>query len=303
VREYPDIVVEVRRGGAIESEHHVAAVVVDGDGHLLERYGDEPATFWRSSAKPFQAWPWVARGVVDRFGWDGPEVAVMCASHAGADEHVALVRAMLTGIGLSEDDLRCDLLQKARHECSGNHCGFLAACVYEGWEPAGYQRPDHPAQQVALAAVAAACGMPRDEILTASDGCGIVTYRTPIGAIARAFARLPALAPRVEAAMRAHPVLVEGEGLLDTQLMRAFPGAVSKCGAEGLGCARLPDGRAAVVKVRDGADRAADPALITLLTRLLELDEPPEAARDVGRPVLLTDRGAVAGELVAVLPD
>lgn len=302
MRSYPDIRVDVCRGGVVESVHQVAAVVVDAGGEVIEVYGEDLATFWRSSAKPFQAWPWVERGVLTHFGWADRELAVMCSSHAGTPEHTGLVLRMLAEMGLGEDYLRCDATSGARHECSGNHCGFLAVSLAEGWDLASYQRPDHPSQQVALAAFATACDLPREAVVTGVDGCGIVTYHTPISVAARAFARLPWIAPQVEGAMRAHPVLVEGEGLLDTQLMRAFPGAVSKCGAEGLGCARLPDGRAAVVKVRDGADRAADPALINLLTRLAGLDAVPEPALGVGRPLVFTSLGAVAGELVTVLP-
>jgi L-asparaginase II len=302
MRTYPDIRVDVYRGHEVESAHQVAAVVVDAGGEVLERYGDEVATFWRSSAKPFQALPWLERGVVDHFGWSDRELAIMCSSHVGAPEHAELVKGMLADMGLTEDFLHCDAGSGARHECSGNHCGFLSVSVVEGWDLATYQRLDHPSQQVALAAFAAACDLPRQEIATGVDGCGIVTYFTPITVAAKAFARLPQIAPRIEAAMRAHPVLVEGEDMLDTQLMRAFPGAVAKCGAEGLGCARLADGRGVVVKVRDGNDRGTDPALITLLTRLSGLDEIPEAARGVGRPPVLTSLGAVAGELVTILP-
>ena len=41
--------------------------------------------------------------------------------------------------------------------------------------------------------------------------------------------------------MRAHPELVRGDGELDTELMRAVPGAVAKGGAEGLSSLGLPE--------------------------------------------------------------
>jgi len=300
--QHPHIRIDVRRGETVESLHRVAAVVVDPDGAVLERWGDEVVTFWRSSAKPFQAWAWVADGTIDRFGWGGPELAVMCASHIGTDEHVVLVLRMLADIGLCEADLRCDPSRGARHECSGNHLGLLAASVHNGWPVERYLDADHPAELASLRAVAEAAGLPAADVAVGVDGCGILTFATPISATARAYARFEGLAPRVAAAMREHPVLVEGEGWLDTVAMRAFPGVTSKCGAEGLGCAALPDGRGVVVKALDGNDRATDPALVALVTELLGLDEVPEAARHLWRPPVRNGLGDVVGELVPHLP-
>jgi L-asparaginase II len=302
IPQHPHIRIDVRRGQTVESAHNVAAVVVDPDGAVLERWGDEVVTFWRSSAKPFQAWAWVEDGTIDRFGWGAPELAVMCASHVGTDEHAGLVLRMLADIGLTEAHLRCDPSRGARHECSGNHVGLLAASVHNGWPVESYLERDHPAELASLRAVAGAAGLPAGDVALGVDGCGILTFATPISATALAFARLEDLAPRVTAAMREYPVLVEGEGWLDTVAMQAFPGVTSKCGAEGLGCAALPDGRGVVVKALDGNDRATDPALVALMTELLGLDEVPEAARHLWRPPVRNGLGDVVGELVPLLP-
>ena len=300
----PPIIVDVWRGPAVESRHHLVASVIDDDGREVVRYGDSGFwTYWRSSAKPFQARPWADDGTVDRFGWGDQEIAVMCASHVGAPQHAELVRRMLAEIGLSEADLRCDATLKARHNCSGNHTGMLAACVHHGWDLATYQAPDHPAQRAGVASVAEASGIAVEAMPLAVDGCGIVVMATPVAAAARAYSRLPRLAPRVAAAMCAHPVLVEGEGELDTIVMRSFPGTVSKVGAEGLGCVALPGGGAVAVKVLDGADRAVEPALIALLVRHLDLDGVPAGAEIMARPPVRNDAGAVVGELVARLPE
>jgi len=297
------IVVDVWRGPAVESRHHVIASVVDACGAEVARYGDPGSpTYWRSSAKPFQARPWVDDGTVDHFGWGAAELAIMSASHIGTEIHADVVRRMLADIGLGETDLRCDNELRARHNCSGNHAGFLAASVFHGWDIATYQHAEHPAQRAAVASIADAAGIAAHEIPRGVDGCGIVVTATPLTAVARAYARLDALAPRVAAAMRAHPVLVEGEGELDTVVMQAFPGATSKAGAEGLGCVALPEGGAVAVKALDGGDRAVGPALIALLVRRLGLTEMPDVARRQSRPPVLNDAGRVVGELVATLP-
>jgi L-asparaginase II len=301
--QYDPIVVDVWRGPAVESRHQVLASVVDERGIETARYGDPGfVTYWRSSAKPFQARPWLDDGTVAHFGWGDKEIAIMSASHVGAPVHADLVRRMLAEIGLSEADLRCDAELKARHNCSGNHTGFLAASAFHGWDIATYQMPGHPAQRAGVASIAEAAGIAADEIPCGVDGCGIVVTATPVTAAARAYARLEALAPRVAAAMRAHPVLVEGAGELDTVVMQGFAGAVSKAGAEGLGCVALPGGGALAVKALDGGDRAVGPALIALLARELGLAEIPDVARRQARPPVLNDAGSVVGELVATLP-
>ena len=297
------VVVDVWRGPVVESRHLLVASLVNEDGVETARYGDPGfVTFWRSCAKPFQARPWVDDGTVARFGWGERELAIMSASHIGADVHAGLVRRMLADIGLSEADLRCDAELKARHNCSGNHTGFLAASVFHGWDVATYQMPDHPAQRAGLASIADAAGVLPADLPCGVDGCGIVAPATAVATAARAYARLEALAPCVAGAMRANPVLIEGDGELDTVVMQGFPGTVSKGGAEGLGCAALPGGGGLAVKTLDGADRAVGPALVALLVRHLGLAELPDIVRRQARPPVLNDAGAVVGELVATLP-
>ncbi len=68
--------VEQVRGGVVEAWHDVHVAVVDATGRLVARAGDpQLLTFWRSAAKPFQALPLVADGVVERFGVTSEELA------------------------------------------------------------------------------------------------------------------------------------------------------------------------------------------------------------------------------------
>src|SRR5450756_2270958 len=108
VRHHPEIIVEVRRGGTVESVHRVCAALASPRGVIVEHWGDpNMVTFWRSSAKPIQTQAWVADGTVGHFGWGPEELAIMSASHDGLDVQSGLVRRMLAQIGLSEVDLRC----------------------------------------------------------------------------------------------------------------------------------------------------------------------------------------------------
>ncbi len=300
---HPEIIVQAWRGGTVESVHRVVAAVTGPDGEIEERWGDpRVVTYWRSAAKPYQAQAWLVDGTVAHFGWGAEELAIMSASHEGADEHAALVRRMLDDIGLAETHLRCGESLGVRHNCSGNHTGFLAACVRHGWDLATYREPTHPAQMTALCTFAVALGVAPDDIATGVDGCGIVTYATSVETMASTWALMPEMLPEISAAMRAHPVLVEAEGRLDTVLMQAFPGVTSKTGAEGLNCLALPDGRGLAIKVLAGADRAVSPAAVGLVARLLGRDAAPGPAASLSRPPVTNDAGVAVGELLAVFP-
>ena len=120
---------------------------------------------------------------------------------------------------------------------------------------------------------------------------------------AATFALLPELLPEISAAMRAHPELVEGPGEIDTEVMRALPGATSKCGAEGLSCFSLPDGRGLAVKVVDGADRAHEPAGLAAFEAVVGADVMTDELRRIARPPIKNDAGDVVGELLAVVPE
>jgi L-asparaginase II len=55
--------------------------------------------------------------------------------------------------------------------------------------------------------------------------------------------------------------LVGAGGAAVSELLRAVPGWAAKRGAEGLFCARSPDGAGFVFKVEDGSTRALRPAI------------------------------------------
>src|SRR5690606_5779248 len=81
--------VEIVRGAILESRHIVHAAVVDSEGQLRASVGDpNRVTYFRSSAKPFQAVPLVRDGALDRFGISIEELALCCGSHAGEARHL-----------------------------------------------------------------------------------------------------------------------------------------------------------------------------------------------------------------------
>jgi L-asparaginase II len=259
--------VEVTRGDVVEAVHVVHAVAVR-DGEIVAEAGDAHLlTYLRSSAKPLQALPLVrARpDVGDR------EIAIACASHLASPEQLDAVRALLATAPATEDDLETGPdPTPIEHNCSGKHAGFLAVCRARGWPTEGYRLLEHPLQQEIVAEVAAAAGVPAEEIPTAVDGCGVPTFALTLVRCAGLFTRIPRLdgGERVVAAMRTHAELLRGPIAADVRLIRTLPGWFAKGGAEGLFCACDDSGLAVALKVEDGSFRAILPALATFLRQL-----------------------------------
>lgn len=286
--------VTVRRGPVIEATHTVHAVAVQ-DGAVVAEAGDPGLRFfYRSSAKPIQALQLV-RAVPDV---SEEELAIACASHRAEPAQLEAARRLLERGGSTETELECGS-QEGRvpeplyNNCSGKHAGMLAACRARGWPIEEYRLLDHPLQQAILADIAETAAVDPEEVPTAVDGCGVVTFALPLERMAFAFSRLSEVAPRPAAAMRAHPELVGGTGSLDTILMRSGTGWVAKGGAEGLFCAQAPDGLGLALRSLDGNFRALRPAL----GRFLELLERPVEA--IGVEQLRNSRGDVVGEIAA----
>jgi L-asparaginase II len=263
-----------------------------GDGSMVASLGDpEHVTFFRSSAKPFQALPLVISGAADYYGLTPEELALACGSHGGERKHVETVLAVLHKIGLSSEALECgahapydpDAKKQLhdRHEaptalhnnCSGKHAGMLALARFLGEDIPSYLQPGHPVQQKVLAIIGDFSGLPPESIPSGIDGCGVPTYALPLRVMAQMYARLivpPAAfdvalqdaCRRIVTAMTAYPEMVEGtaEGeSLDSALMAATDGRlVSKVGAEGvytaavLPCEAWPAGLAVAMKIEDG---------------------------------------------------
>jgi L-asparaginase II len=284
--------VSVRRGGVTEAVHRVHAVAVQ-DGAVVAEAGDASlVAFMRSSSKPLQAVP-LARA---RDDLDERDLAIASASHLADDGQLAAVRALLGKAPASEDELECGPVgeppSRLKHNCSGKHAGMLALCRTKGWRSEGYRLEGHRVQREMLAVHAEASEVPEDELRTAVDGCGVLTFALPLERMAHAFARLPALAggDRIAAGMRAHPELIRGPRAADTRLMKTLPGWIAKGGAEGLICA-AGDGFGIALKVEDGNGRAIGPAAAVFF-RQFDLD-----LGDLAVVPLENSRGELVGEI------
>jgi len=102
------VLVEVTRGGIVESRHRGAVAVVDASGGVVAAIGDiDQVVFPRSTVKAIQALPLVESGAADRYGFGPAELALACSSHNGEPRHVATAQKMLAAAGRSAADLEC----------------------------------------------------------------------------------------------------------------------------------------------------------------------------------------------------
>jgi len=253
------------RGDLVESIHYGCIAVVDSNGKLIASYGDpQTVAFLRSSAKPFQALPFVERGGVEHFNLTPRELSISCASHEGSDLHVQTIKGIQEKVGVQESHLQCGVhlpgdveafkslvlnnRQPTAHQnnCSGKHTAMLAHARMRGLPLENYLDLHHPIQQEILATFAEMCLIPLNEVELGTDGCSAPNFAVPLSSAALAMARLcdPRELPKGEArasacrkitsAMTMHPEMVSGYGEFDEQLMRAGAGKiVCKRGAEG----------------------------------------------------------------------
>jgi L-asparaginase II len=262
-------ILEITRGQIVESIHYGAVVVVNSYGATITSYGSSQAiTFLRSSAKPFQAIPLIENGGAEVYSLSSEEIAIICGSHSGTDEHFATIRGIQTKVGITEADLLCgvhapfhqptvDAMRQRgenptpnRHNCSGKHTGMLAYWRLKQLKTGApeteipYVAQNHPIQKDILEAFAEMCELPVNEVEIGIDGCSVPTFAVSLQNAAYAYARLcepeqlgeaRAIACRkITSSMTSYPEMVGGPDSFDTQLMRVAKGRiVSKGGAEG----------------------------------------------------------------------
>lgn len=216
----------------------------------------------RSSAKPFQAIPFVERGGVEHFNFTQKELAISCASHETAQFHLDTIKAMQAKTGIREDHLQCGthlpgdsamlrmvIKQDIKptpnfNNCSGKHTAMLAHAKMRGLPLENYLDHAHPIQQDILAALSEMCEFEKEKIELGVDGCSAPNFAIPLVNAALGMARecdprglsesRATACRKITTAMTTHPEMVSNYGEFDCELMTAGSGKIiTKRGAEG----------------------------------------------------------------------
>jgi len=331
------VLVEVLRGGLVESRHRGAVMVVDADGAAVLALGDVARPVYpRSAVKPLQALPLLESGAAERYGFGDQEIALACASHGGEPAHVEVASRMLARAGLDAGALECGAhwpshqpssqalarsggAPSALHNnCSGKHAGFVCVACAAGADHHGYVKAEHLVQREMRGALEGLTGAGLSADQCGIDGCSIPTWAVPLDKLAHAFARFGTgrglgpervkAAARIRAACAAQPYFVAGTGRFCTEIMKLFGARVlAKTGAEGVFCGALPEqGIGIALKCDDGASRASEVAMAAIIARFLPMSEEERHAFDrFLRPSLRNWNGIEVGGLrptQAVIP-
>lgn len=295
----PQPLFELIRGSTVESTHFGSIAVVDSDGILLHSHGDpHTVAFLRSSAKPFQALPFVEQGGVEHYRYTQAELALSCASHETSQMHLDAVQALQAKVGIQETHLQCgphlpgdsqklrevirnDIRPTANfNNCSGKHTSMLAFAKMRGLPLETYLDFEHPLQLEIRKTLSEMCGMDAEKIELGIDGCSAPNFAMPLFNAALGVARLcdphtlnaarAAACKKITAAMTAHPEMVSNWGEFDTELMKLGRGKIlTKRGAEGFQVVGVMPGVISergvgiAFKVTDGDKATMDDALET----------------------------------------
>lgn len=257
------------RSGIVENTHQIHAAVVDSTGKLLYTLGNPlRMTLARSAAKPLQALGVLESGAFEKFGLDQGDLALMCGSHNGEDNHVERARSILAKSGSQERFYRCGghpspyaVLNKAwirdgyeplpvNSNCSGKHAGMMAGAKALGADVETYHSPDNPIQAKIRQVTQKLVGIPAEDIKWGLDGCNTYAPAFPLDRLAFINAALAQAAGDAERdpkalsaweislsklfnAMASYPDLIGGTDRFCTVLIEAYKGAlIGKLGAD-----------------------------------------------------------------------
>jgi len=325
--------VTITRGGCMESQHLVKAIIVNNQGEILESWGDiDTPVYPRSAIKAMQALPMIEAEGHKRFGFSSEEIAICCASHNGENTHHKTVENMLSKLGYTENNFECGIHWPLRAEtsyqlaatgvkpdqlhnnCSGKHAGMLALAKVLDCEPRGYIEVDHPVQKAIAKVMSEMCEYDYTQANWSPDGCSAPTWAIPMRNLALAFAKFASPEHLNEArrlacltlydAVVKHPFMVAGTERYCTDMMTVLGDKVFlKTGAEGVYVAAIPSLKLAIaIKCEDGATRAAESAMTTLLDHVgITKGISDESLSRFRRPIISNWNKRITGDIVCQL--
>jgi L-asparaginase II len=301
-----EILAKVTRGDLVESLHLGHLIVLNADrSTYLSKGSPELPIYPRSAIKSLQTAAMLKAGL----RVEANELAIICASHSGSQNHIDLVTKMLTSREISISELK-NAVDKPLGEkekiswgdkppsqlaqnCSGKHAGMLITCQQNGWDMKSYLDLNHPLQVTIKNEIEALAG--EKVSATSVDGCGAPLFAISLIGLARAISNLVKskddLYKQIVLACTKYPELVAGDGRLSTRMMQAVSGLFMKEGAEGVQVCALSDGRVIAIKIIDGSWRPVAPIIMEIFKRW-GVQMPDESVKIYGG-------GSVIGEVIA----
>jgi len=295
-----EVLLEVVRNDLVESIHSGHLLILDRDGREVLALGDTDQLIYpRSAVKSLQTSAMLRAGAKI----NEQQIALACASHAGSDAHLEVVRSTLASVGLDESallntpDKPLGALERAAWvgppsslaaNCSGKHAAMVATCKTNNWDLASYKDSSHPLQLAIANEFEILSGEQISHV--AVDGCGAPLFALSLRALARAMQNLVLSEdPMHKSVIRScinNPVLVSGINRLPTLLMQKVEGLFVKDGAESVMVMSTRSGEVIVWKISDGSQRGAGELARASLSHLaINLDIEPEYVLGGGQVV------------------
>lgn len=289
----PIKILEFIRSGLIEQEHYGFLIKMDSFNNVLS-YGEtnDYPFFLRSCAKPLQSALLIDFETDIFYNFSLEEITVCCASHAGEQCHIDLVKGILNKIGLDESYLKCGLhkpiskteknklLLENKNEnilqnnCSGKHAMMLAICKQNNWDTRNYELNSHPLQIAIKNKIYELCEL-KQEFPATKDGCGVPIYSMPLENMLKGYMNLFLSNKycKLRQAFLNNPYIIGGEDRLDTAIMSVNNNLIAKVGAGGL-CVvvNIELKEALIIKVMDCDMKARAICLIDVLKQFGWLD-------------------------------
>ena len=303
-----EVLAKVKRGDLVESLHLGHLIVLSADGSTyLSKGSPELPIYPRSAIKSLQAAAMLKAGLKV----EANELAIICASHSGSQNHIDLVTKMLTSRVISISELKNAVdkplgekekfswgekpASQLAQNCSGKHAGMLITCQQNGWDMKRYLDLDHPLQVAIKNEIEELSG--EKVSATSVDGCGAPLFAISLIGLARAISNLVKSKDdtykQIVLACTKYPELVAGDGRLTTRMMQAVPGLFVKEGAEGVQVCALRDGRVIAIKIIDGSWRPVAPIIMEILNRW-GVEMPDESVKIYGGQYVV---GSVASSI------
>ena len=293
--------VEVTRSGEIESFHQGVAVLINSSGNILKEWGNSDLNIYpRSALKPIQTLNLYKDGVADSMSLSEEQIAITTASHHAEKFHQEIISNWLKKININEENLSCghdwpwnledkfkvklenEKKRKIYHNCSGKHCGHLAVCKHKNLTLENYHKKTHPLQKDLIQLIENLSDFKIKNI--GIDGCTLPNPLMPLKKFALAASRLTDdkilnenidIAKKIFNSCVNFPEITGGTNSVNCILTKLSKKKIFfKNGAEGVFLALIPEIKSAlVVKILDGAARAAETAIAGLISELKIIDE------------------------------
>ncbi len=293
--------VEITRSGEIESVHQGVAVLINSSGNILREWGNSDISIYpRSALKPIQTLNLYKDGVADTMSLSEEQIAITTASHHAEKFHLDIISNWLKKINVNEENLSCGHdwpwnledkfkakfkyknKRKIYHNCSGKHSGHLAVCTYKNLTAENYQKETHPIQKDLIKLIENLSEYKIKNI--GIDGCTLPNPFMPLKKFAFAASQLTDfkklnenedITKKIFNSCVNFPEITGGTNSINCILTKLSKKKIFfKNGAEGVFLALIPEIKSAlVVKILDGAARAAEIAIAGLISKLNIIDE------------------------------